>query len=150
MKKQSFWRSLGWPGYLVLVLLIFVGAFFFYELVTFDEAPDAVATAMTGEEVDALLVNADPAHGEELTVTMGCAACHVQGAVNGIAPPFEGVGQRAAERIEGVSASAYLYDSIVHPTDYLVEGYAPSMAQDYGDRMTTDELADVVAYLLQQ
>jgi mono/diheme cytochrome c family protein len=150
MKTRSFWQSLGWPGYVVLVLLIGVGAFFFYELITFDEAPDAVATAMTAEEVDALLVNADPVRGEQLTVAQGCAACHVQGAVNGIAPPFEGVGERAATRVEGLAASAYLYDSIVHPTDYLVEGYAPSMAQDYGDRLTREELADVVAYLLTQ
>ena len=49
-----------------------------------------------------------------------------------------------------MSASAYLYDSIVHPTDYIVEGYAPSMAQDFGQRLTQQELADIVAYLLEQ
>ena len=150
MTQRSFWRSLGWPGYLVLALLLVVAIFFLYEVATFDEAPDAAATALSSAEVDALLVNADPAHGAELVETYACVVCHVQGVANGIAPAFVGLGERAATRVENLSASAYIYDSIVHPTDYLVPEYAPAMPQDFGARMTPPELADVVAYLLVQ
>lgn len=150
MKQQSFFRNLGWPGLLVLAMLIVVAAFFVYELVSVGSDPGPTAVAMSAAEVDALLEDADPTRAEALLTRYGCTACHVQGAQNGIAPPFEGVGARAAERVPGMSASAYLYDSIVHPTDYIVEGYAPSMAQDFGQRLTQQELADIVAYLLEQ
>jgi len=150
MNPRSFWRSLGWPGYLVLILLVMVAGFFLYEVVTFDEAPDAAAAVLSAAEVDALLVDAHPAHGAELVHTYDCVTCHVDGAVNGIAPPFDGVGGRAAGRVNDLSASAYLYDSIVHPTDYVVPGFAPAMPQNFGARLTPQELADVVAYLLEQ
>lgn len=150
MNQRSFWRSLGWPGYVVLALLVVVAGFFLYEVFTFNETPDAVATALSAGQVDAMLANADPARGAALIDTYTCVVCHVQGAANGIAPAFEGLGERAAQRVSGLSASAYIYDSIVHPTDYLVEGYAPAMPQDFGTRMTPEELADVVVYLLQQ
>lgn len=150
MKQQSFFRNLGWPGLLVLAMLVVVAAFFVYELLSFDETPEGSEVAMSAEEVDALLASASPANGAELVVSQTCVTCHVQGATNGIAPPFEGIGERAAGRVADMSASAYLYDSIVHPTDYLVEGYAPSMPQDFGQRLTPQQVADIVAYLLEQ
>ena len=150
MNQPSFWRSLGWPGYLVLSLLVLVAGFFLYEVITFDATPDATATVLSAAEVDALLAGADAAHGAELIATHDCATCHVQGAANGIAPPFDGLGGRAAGRVNDLSASAYIYDSIVHPTDYVVPGFAPAMPQNFGARLTPQELADVVAYLLEQ
>jgi mono/diheme cytochrome c family protein len=150
MTQPSFLRKLGWPGLLVLVLLVVVAAVFLFEMVTFNAAPAGEQEVMSAADVDALLASADPARGEELSVAQTCATCHVQGAANGIAPPFEGISQRAASRVPDMPASVYLYDSIVHPTDYLVEGYAPSMPQDYGSRMTPQEIADIVAYLLTQ
>ena len=57
--------------------------------------------------------------------------------------------ETAATRVEGESAPAYFYNSIVHPNDYVVDGYAPGvMIQTYGDTLSDQDLADIIGYLL--
>jgi hypothetical protein len=45
-------------------------------------------------------------------------------------------------------ADAYIYESIVFPGAFVVQGYNDVMPHDFGARMTEQELADVLAYLL--
>ena len=64
-------------------------------------------------------------------------------------PTWYAMAATAAERVEGQDATTYLYNSIVHPNDYLVDGYAAGiMLQNYGDTLSDQDVADLVAYLL--
>lgn len=142
-----------WALIIVMSIIIVITAAFLFMM--FNWQPPAVDGVVDREADLAVAVSrlsgrGDPANGEALTVTYGCAACHVAGVANGIAPPFIGVADVAATRNPSLSAAEYLYQSIVHPTAYLVEGYANSMPQDFAARMSEQDLADVLAYLLEQ
>ena len=50
----------------------------------------------------------------------------------------------------GVSAEDYLYQSIVQPADYVVEGYADVMPPAFGERLQAAQLQDLVAFLRTQ
>lgn len=133
-----------------LVLLIAFAVIFLAELMNVDTSITGDDTTPVAEryveEVAALLENADPARGETLMVQ--CNACHVIGAVNHIAPPFEGVADRAATRRPPMSAETYIYESIVYPEAYIVEGFMNSMPINYRDQYNDQDLGDIMAYLL--
>lgn len=142
-----------WALIIVMSIIIVITAAFLFMM--FNWQPPTVDAVVDREAdlaaaVSRLSGRGDPANGEALTVTYGCAACHVAGVANGIAPSFIGVADRATMRDPSLSAAEYLYQSIVHPTAYLVEGYANSMPQDFASRMSEQDLADVLAYLLEQ
>lgn len=91
--------------------------------------------------------------GQEIYETGGssnvpCLACHTLDGTAMVGPSFQGIADIAAERVEGVSAEAYLRQSVVNPGAYVVEGYSNSMNQDYGALLTDEEINHVVAYLL--
>ncbi|HXG17202.1 MAG TPA: c-type cytochrome [Calidithermus sp.] len=66
--------------------------------------------------------------GEEIFKTKGtCEVCHRVGQKGTRAPDLAGVGARAATRKPGMSAKAYLIESLINPNAYVVEGYPPIM-----------------------
>ena len=66
--------------------------------------------------------------GEEIYKTKGtCEICHRIGQKGTRAPDLAGVGARAAKTKPGTSAKAYLIESLIHPTAFIVEGYPPIM-----------------------
>lgn len=87
------------------------------------------------------------AAGEELFAA-SCSACH--GETDGVGPALTGMGERAATRVEGMSAEDYLHESIVDPSAYVVEGFDDEMPKTYSDQFTDEELGDLIAYLLNQ
>lgn len=102
----------------------------------------------------------DAANGEKLynQATLGsksaegCAACHNMDASEGDetdAPFTAGTASRAESRVPGLSAEEYIREAIVNPDAYLVEGYeAGSMYQTWGDDISEEDIADIIAYLL--
>jgi hypothetical protein len=60
------------------------------------------------------------------------------------------MGERAATRVEGMSAEEYLHESIVDPSAYVVEDFAPIMPTDYADKLSEDEITNLIAYILTQ
>jgi len=77
-----------------------------------------------GNVTQAQLVKA----GEEIYHTKGtCEICHRIGQQGTRAPDLAGVGGRAAKRKPGMSAKAYLIESLIAPQAYVVEGYPPIM-----------------------
>jgi cytochrome c551/c552 len=98
------------------------------------------------ERVDALLAIGQPENAEAALVKYTCSACHR--GENSIGPLFVGVAERAATRRPPMPADAYIYESIIHPGAYVVEGYQNVMLPDIGDRISDQELADVLTYLL--
>lgn len=66
--------------------------------------------------------------GEEIYHTKGtCEICHRIGQKGTRAPDLAGVGARAAKTKPGMSAKAYLLESLINPSAFIVEGYPPIM-----------------------
>ena len=56
-----------------------------------------------------------------------CEICHAIGQKGTRAPDLAGVGARAGKRKPGISAKAYIIESLLDPGAYLVEGYPAIM-----------------------
>jgi cytochrome c len=82
----------------------------------------------------------------------GCSACHaLQAGVAGVGPSQSGLSQRAPTRKEGYSAEAYVYESIVNPNAYVVDGFSQNiMPPSFKQTLSAQQLADVIAFLLTQ
>ena len=66
--------------------------------------------------------------GEEIFKTKGtCEICHSIGKKGTRAPDLAGVGGRAGKTKPGMSAKAYIIESLIQPSAYIVEGYPPIM-----------------------
>lgn len=101
------------------------------------------------QQVAALLDTGDVAAGEALITRYGCVSCHAgAGAANKLAPDFDGIGTRAETRRPPLSAAAYLYESVVHPTAFEVEGFSGNMPVIYDSLIPDEDLGSIIAYLL--
>lgn len=126
------------------------------ELVEVAEAPEGPTV---GTDITVELPEGNAENGEALSVSLGCTACHVDAPTG---PPWfptaefpQGIGTRAVERLtqddytgEATTPEQYLLESIVLPQAHLVQNYANIMPQNYGDQLTPQDAADLIAYLL--
>lgn len=109
----------------------------------FAGVPDDVRQAIEGADVGAA---------ETIALKYGCTGCHALDP-NEVktGPTWHNVGDSAVARIAGQSPALYLYESIVNSGGYVVNGYpANIMPANFQDQMTPQEIADMVAFLLQQ
>lgn len=103
------------------------------------------------ENIAAAMATADPARGQQLSVTSQCIACHsLDPAQVMTGPTWHNVGDTAANRVEGMGPALYLYDSIVAPSDFVVPNFPDAMLKTFRDTLSDQEIADLVAYLLAQ
>ncbi len=120
--------------------------------------------AVVVEQVDwpdsvADLPEGDPDNGAVLYVNpYVCTACHgdptIEGS-NNVGPWLGNISNVAATRIDGVSASEYIYESIVDPSAYIVPEcptgpcLEPSVmaANNFAQRMSLQDMADMVSYM---
>jgi cytochrome c oxidase subunit 4 len=88
--------------------------------------------------------------GKQIFAQLGCGACHmvsgIPNARGNIGPALDGVAQRAATRIPGMSGDTYLRQSIEDPGAYVVQGYLKLMPA-LRSSMTDEELTALVAWL---
>ena len=129
-----------------LVALLFVYTF----LAASTSNPDTIATARPGAyAVDAAdaLTGAQAREGAALLEEYNCVACHVLGDSR-IAPRFAAIADRAGARRPAFSAEQYLFESIVDPGAFLVEGYANAMPANYALRLARKEIGHIIAYLM--
>ncbi|MDL1899840.1 cytochrome c [Anaerolineae bacterium CFX9] len=100
-------------------------------------------------------VTGDPQAGMTLyNGSLACMGCHMNAAV---APVLEGTWTRVQEerltlpQFADYTGEMYLVESITHPNDYIVPGYpANVMPSNFGNRLTYQQLADLVEYLKSQ
>jgi mono/diheme cytochrome c family protein len=82
---------------------------------------------------------------------LACSTCHTGGAQ---APATDEKWDTAATvrtqlpEFAGWSVEQYLIHSIIYPNEYVVPGYASGvMPNNYGEQLTSQDLADMLAYL---
>ena len=97
----------------------------------------------------------DPALGEELFRTGGasgtaCNTCHTLDGTELVGPSLQGISERAADRVPGLTAAEYIHQSIVDPGAYINEGYENLMPDIYEDALAEQEINALVAFLLTQ
>ncbi|MBV7337906.1 cytochrome c [Chloroflexi bacterium TSY] len=80
----------------------------------------------------------------------GCLACHQIGHEGLRGPDLAGAGARAAERVSGMSAEDYLYESLVDPCAYIVEGFDCIMPTTILQMLGPAKVTAMVAYLQSQ
>lgn len=96
------------------------------------------------------MISANPAEGNTLAIQKGCSTCHsLEKDIKMVGPSWYNIGNIAAERVAGENAALYLYNSIIHPNQYVVETFLPGlMPQTYAEQLSEEELANLLAYLL--
>jgi len=85
-----------------------------------------------------------------IDVQPGCNTCHSLTPDQVIVgPSMVGVATRADTRVSGMSAEDYIRESILHPDNYVVEGFDPGvMVQVWEQTLTPEQVDNLVAYLL--
>jgi mono/diheme cytochrome c family protein len=118
--------------------------------VLFSELTPEEVTAGLPPDFAAALANADPAAGETVALTVGCRGCHSDDpAVAMTGPSWNNLADHAANRVPGMSPANYIYTSITNPGSYVVPNFPSGvMPQVYGETIPTEDLANLVAYLL--
>ena len=89
----------------------------------------------------------DPANGEQLSRSMGCAGCHGQDFDGGAGPGWIGLAGSDVELTDGsvvVADTAYLTRAIADPSAELVAGYNLKMP---ANSLSDAEIADIVAFI---
>lgn len=77
-----------------------------------------------------------------------CSSCHSLGqSAFSLGPKMTGISQRAGQRVPGLSADAYLRQSILDPSAFVVSGYRNIMYPNFKDKLSDQDLADLIAYL---
>lgn len=77
-----------------------------------------------------------------------CSTCHTLDDSKLVGPGLQGYAERAINRVDGQSAEEYTHTSISQPAAYIVEGFSNTMFPQYGQRLTPQQTADLIAYLL--
>ena len=102
----------------------------------------------------------DPANGKQLfdgAVALSdarapaCATCHAiePGTDTGSGQSLSNIGNRAGATVPGQSAAEYLRTAITTPDAYLAGGYQEGiMYRGYAQALTTQQINDLVAYML--
>jgi hypothetical protein len=129
--------------------------------------PDDIGELTVGMDVEFILnalenINGDPLKGQLLYngeepaadgSVLGCVGCHSD---NDIAPVAEGTWTRWDEihslepEFEEYDFAHYVVESVVLPWDYIVPDYGEVMPNNFGDRLSFQDLADLISYLESQ
>jgi mono/diheme cytochrome c family protein len=89
----------------------------------------------------------DPARGAAQFADT-CAHCHALDSSKSVGPSLAGYGAQAGERVRNQSAEEYTFFSILRPTQHTVQGYSNVMPKDFAEKLSKQQIADLIAYLL--
>ncbi len=108
--------------------------------------PPAGATSALPTSTSAPAITGDASRGQALFAQNGCNACHMTTAATLVGPGLAGIGDRAGTRVPGLSADAYIEQSIRDPGVFLVPGFQNLMLPTFKD-LPPQTVADLIAYL---
>jgi cbb3-type cytochrome c oxidase subunit III len=103
------------------------------DFVTDEGAPGAEPTPVPGDTPEE--------RGRNLFQGMGCVGCHqIQGQGGSVGPDLTNVYSEQGED--------YIHQSIVQPNAVIAEGFQPNlMPQTFGQRLSEENISDIIAYL---
>lgn len=119
--------------------------------------PTAESTPESTLDAAAVVLVGDAARGDMifhqgLPPAPACINCHNPNVTgkNGFAlgPGLKEISTNAATRIEGLTAEAYIEQSIRHPGAYIVGGFRDIMYPNFDTDYSDQDIADLVAYLM--
>ncbi|MFW5709780.1 MAG: c-type cytochrome, partial [Chloroflexota bacterium] len=123
--------------------------------VTADPAGSDVQTIITQMQEQG--ITGDPVRGQaiyenrersELGSRLGCSGCHGAGAGPATEETWASIDDRLqSPELQGYTPEQYTIESIVQPGAYIVEGWGANMPADFGQRMSLQDIADVMIYL---
>jgi mono/diheme cytochrome c family protein len=113
----------------------------------------ALAACSPANTGDTKMPPGDASRGAELfTQAVGgapaCSTCHTLDGSTLVGPSLQGYASVGPTRMEGMSAEEYTQASIVRPAAYIVSGFANTMYNQFQQHLTSQNIADLVAYLL--
>ncbi|MEM7034632.1 MAG: DUF4399 domain-containing protein [Chloroflexota bacterium] len=120
-------------------------------------SPTADPTSIGWPASVANLPTGDPVNGEAIYIAKTCNACHGMVDVPGssaVGPWLGDLAERGGSVKEGFTAADYMYESVLFPNEYVVPdcptGPCPAnvMIQNFGEQISQQELADLMAYVL--
>lgn len=97
---------------------------------------------------DGNIKNGESLFNQEIDDAPSCASCHRTDSSKNQGPGLGGFGDRASKEVKDQSAEEYAYYSILRPSKHLVSGYSNMMYRDYEEKLSDQELADLIAYIL--
>jgi cytochrome c oxidase subunit 2 len=103
-----------------------------------------------GTDMETPLPEGDPENGEALFTDLGCVSCHSLDGTQLVGPSMQNISERAGNRVDDMTADAYLRQSILDPCAHVVEGFTCVMPQNFGERLDAQGLADLIAFLEQE
>lgn len=92
----------------------------------------------------------DAAAGDGKFVELGCNSCHSLDGTVLVGPSLQGYAARAEGRSAEWTAEQYTIDAILRPCDFVVGGFQCVMPQNFGTLLEEQDLANLIAYLLDQ
>ncbi len=104
----------------------------------------------------------DPERGREIydngggVLPVGCHLCHtldgsVHESVSRLAPSFQGISERAGDRVPELSAEEYLRQSITDPKAFVVGGFSGmDVPNDLEKVLSEEDIDALVSFLLTQ
>lgn len=103
------------------------------------------AETTTTDQVDLVAL------GESLAARNGCTACHSPDGSPLTGPTWQGLYGTEETLYDGSTVlvdDAYPEESIIDPNIEIVDGYTANiMPQDFGDRLSEDDIAAIIAYI---
>jgi cytochrome c oxidase subunit 2 len=91
--------------------------------------------------------------GLKLLKSTGCVACHSLDGSKLVGPSFKGIfGEKSmvledGKEIEVLCDESYLRTSILDPNKDLVKGYAKGLMQSYRDKLTDEQIKQIIDYI---
>ena len=91
----------------------------------------------------------DPAAGKSVFSAQGCSSCHTYGPAGShgtVGPNLDNLAADATKANQG-SLADYTHASIADPDAYLVPGFPKGVMPSYGNQLSDQQIADLVAFL---
>ena len=85
---------------------------------------------------------------QQISGAPACSTCHSLDGTALVGPTLQGYAERASTRVENQSAQDYTYASITQPAAHIVDGFSNTMYAQYERQLSSQQIADVIAYLL--
>lgn len=115
--------------------------------------PEQITAGLPPDVAEALKT-ANAGNGPALATKNGCKGCHSMDPnanPKPTGPTWFHLGDTAANRVPGESPALYIYQSITNPSAFVVPDYPDNvMPKTFGQSLSKQDLADLMAYILEQ